>query len=213
MSRSTAKQTASKPKPSRALRAAETRQAILDAALDEFSAQGFAAARIEDVAKRAAVGKGTIYLHFKDKEALFQELVRTSLVPLVGSMRAPTGEVSVRSLLETFADTFVRDILNTRRSDIIRLVIAEGRRFPSLAEFHFREVIAPATAAMQRLMTYGIARGEITNPDLQRFPQLIIGPAMVALIWQGLFGKFAALDVAAMMRAHIDMILQSGRTP
>src|SRR5712692_4084285 len=78
-----------KPPSSRASRAAERRQAIIDAALDEFVARGFAATRLDDVAKRAGVAKGTIYLHFKDKEALFQELIRTALVPLIGRLAAP----------------------------------------------------------------------------------------------------------------------------
>src|SRR5437588_5184906 len=85
----------SSPKPSspkagsnRAARAAERREAIIAAALDEFVARGFAATRLDDVASRAGVAKGTIYLHFKDKEALFQELVRTSLVPLIGRLAA-----------------------------------------------------------------------------------------------------------------------------
>jgi AcrR family transcriptional regulator len=198
--------------PARTARAAAKRAAILDAALDEFSARGFADARLDDVAKRAGVAKGTIYLYFKDKEALFQELVRTSLVPLVGTLKLPTsGEVSVRAVLEAFAEMMVREILHTRRGNIIRLVISEGRRFPSLAEFHYNEVIARGIAAMRALISFGIARGEIHNEKLKEFPQLIVAPALVALIWDGMFGKFEPLDVPAMLRTHIDLILGSGR--
>ena len=77
------------PKPNRAERAAERRQAIIEAALDEFIARGFAATRLDDIAKRAGVAKGTIYLHFKDKESMFEELIRTAIVPLVGRMQGP----------------------------------------------------------------------------------------------------------------------------
>src|SRR5437762_14331824 len=73
-----------KPPSGRAARAAERRQAIIEAALDEFIARGFAATRLDDVAKRAGVAKGTIYLHFKAKEALIKELIRTALVHLIG---------------------------------------------------------------------------------------------------------------------------------
>src|SRR6476469_279259 len=71
--------TALEPPSGRAARAAERRQAIIDAAMDEFIARGFAATRLDDVARHAGVAKGTIYLHFSDKEALFQELIRTAL--------------------------------------------------------------------------------------------------------------------------------------
>ncbi|ETR75728.1 TetR family transcriptional regulator [Afipia sp. P52-10] len=191
---------------------AERRQAIIDAALVEFSAKGFAASRLEDIAKRAKVGKGTIYLHFFDKEALFQELVRTSIVPLLGRLTPPaTGQMSARAIFEMFATTFEREVLHTQRGDIVRLIIAEGARFPSLSEFYHREVISRGMAGMRTLVEYGIARGEITHPALVQFPQLLIAPAMVAVIWEGLFGKYDALDVKAMLKAHIDLIFGPGR--
>lgn len=196
----------------RAMGAAERRQAIIDAALAEFSAKGFAASRLEDIAKRAKVAKGTIYLHFLDKEALFQELVRTSIVPLLGGLAPPsTGQMSARAIFEMFAETFEREVLHTRRGDIIRLIIAEGARFPSLSEFYYREVVSRGMAGMRMLVQYGIARGEITNPALIQFPQVMIAPAMVAVIWHGLFGKYDALDVKAMLKTHIDLIFGPGR--
>src|SRR5215218_112564 len=90
-----------KPATNRAERAAERRGAIIEAAMDEFIARGFAATRLDDVAKRAGVAKGTIYLHFKDKESMFEELIRTALVPLIGRLAAPPpAGASVRSALE-----------------------------------------------------------------------------------------------------------------
>src|SRR6478609_8653373 len=91
-----------KPASNRAERAAERRGAIIEAAMDEFIARGFAATRLDDVARRAGVAKGTIYLHFKDKEALFEELIRTAIVPLVGRLVAPppVAGASVRDMVE-----------------------------------------------------------------------------------------------------------------
>src|SRR5271166_4134354 len=127
----------------RMAKAAARREAILGAALDEFSARGFAAARLDDVARRAGVAKGTIYLYFDDKEALFQELVRTALVPLIEQLaQPPQPGGSARAMLEHFAETFIREIAGTRRGDILRLIIAEGPRFPALSEFYYREVVA-----------------------------------------------------------------------
>src|SRR5215475_3272737 len=99
-------------KISRAERAAERRQAIIDAAMEEFIARGFAATRLDDIAKRAGVAKGTIYLHFKDKESMFEELIRTAIVPLVGRMQGPPPQpgASVRDMVEGFAKTFIEEV-------------------------------------------------------------------------------------------------------
>src|SRR5580692_5393999 len=91
---------ASKPAANRAEKAAERRAAIVKAALDEFIARGFTATRLDDVAKRAGVAKGTIYLHFKDKESMFEELVRTAIVPLVSRLASPPLGGSIRDAIE-----------------------------------------------------------------------------------------------------------------
>jgi AcrR family transcriptional regulator len=193
---------------SRAQKTAARREAILAAALDEFSARGFAATRLEDVARRAAVAKGTIYLHFSDKEALFQELVRTMLGPLVASLeQLRTTDLPIRTVLERFADLFVIGIYGTRRRDVAHLVISEGARFPTLAEFYYHEVVERGMAAMRALLERAIARGEIPHTALARFPQLVAAPGLIAILWRGLFDRFAHLDAAGMMRAHIDILL------
>src|SRR4029079_8281217 len=120
-------------KPNRAERAAERRQAIVEAAMEEFIARGFAATRLDDIAKRAGVAKGTIYLHFKDKESMFEEWIRTAIVPLVGRLHAPPPPSgSIRDAVETFARVFIEEIATTRRGDIVRLIVAEGPRFPAI---------------------------------------------------------------------------------
>src|SRR5438105_234712 len=127
----------------RAQKSSARREAILAAALDEFSARGFAAARLDDVARRAGVAKGTIYLYFRDKEALFQELVRSVISPLIARFEASAEiDLPARVVAERIVDMFVREVYGTRRKDVIRLIIAEGPRFPKLAEFYYREVIS-----------------------------------------------------------------------
>jgi AcrR family transcriptional regulator len=208
----TSSTSASKARPGKALgvrveKSAARREAILSAALDEFSARGFATARMDDVARRAGVAKGTVYLYFRDKEVLFQELIRSRLVPLVGTLEAPPpADVPIRILLEGFIDRFVREIYGTRRRDVLRLVMTEGPRFPKLAEFHYRNVVERAMAAMRALLARAIERGELKHDALLQFPQLVVAPAMVAIIWSGLFERFAPLDVSALMRAHLDVL-------
>jgi AcrR family transcriptional regulator len=202
-----------KPASNRAERAAERRGAIIEAAMDEFIARGFAATRLDDVAKRAGVAKGTIYLHFKDKEALFEELIRTAIVPLVNRLAAgpPPVGASVRDMVEGFARTFIHEVTTTRRGDIVRLIVAEGPRFPDIADFYYREVVSKGLAGMRAAIEFGIARGEIKHRDLAQFPQILIAPAMIAVIWQSLFARHAPLDAYEMFRVHLDLIFGERR--
>jgi AcrR family transcriptional regulator len=195
------------PVGARARRAAERRDAILAAALDEFSARGFAATRLDDVAKRAGVAKGTIYLYFADKEALFQALVRTELSPIVGALiQASHSDIPIRQFADRLVDVFAREIFETRRKDVIRLVLTEGARFPKLAEVYYREVIARVLVAIRALIQRAIERGELRNDALLKYPQLLPAPALVAILWGGLFDRFEPLDVRGLMRAHFEIL-------
>lgn len=198
----------------RAEKSAARREAILAAALDEFSLRGFAAARLDDVAQKAGVAKGTIYLHFADKEALFQELVRTRLGPLLSNIDALRSlDLPIRTVLDRFADLFVSAFYGTARRDVAYLVISEGARFPKLAEFYYREVVERGMAAMRAVLERAIARGEVQHTALSRFPQLVVAPGLLAIIWAGLFERFQHLDAAAMMRTHIEILLGQRSTP
>ena len=191
----------------RQARRTERREAILAAALDEFSARGFAATRLDDVAQRAGVAKGTIYLYFRDKESLFQELVRAMLSPLVGVIEAaPMRDLPARAVAQIVVDVFVNEIYGTRRKDVVRLILAEGPHFPKLAEFYYREVIGRVLPAMRALLTRAVEGGELSHDALARFPQLLIAPGLVAIMWSGLFERFEPLDVRQLMQAHLDLL-------
>jgi len=195
-------------------KAAARRDAILDAALDEFSARGFAATRLDDVAKRADVAKGTIYLHFKDKESLFQELIRSKMAPVVGTLEATfAADLPLRMVIDKAIDVFVREVYGSHRKHLIRLIISEGPRFPALAEFYYREVLSRILKSVRGLLRRALERGELADDTLIRFPQLIGAPGIIAIIWSGLFDRFEPLDVRAMMRAHFDRLLEPRRQP
>jgi AcrR family transcriptional regulator len=195
----------------RAKRSAERRNAILAAALDEFAARGFAATRLDDVARRADVAKGTIYLHFADKETLFQELIRMELSPVVAALENVShADIPFRAVTGQLIEVFVREIFETRRKDVIRLVITEGPRFPKLAEFYYREVISRVMETIRAMLRRAHEHGELKTDALVRFPQLLAAPGIVAIIWSGLFDRFEPLDVRALMRAHFDVLLGPG---
>jgi AcrR family transcriptional regulator len=196
---------------SRKIRSAERRDAILSAALDEFSTRGFEAARLDDVARRAGVAKGTIYLYFHDKESLFQELIRAMLTPLVGTIEAMgEAELPLAVLADRIVELFVREVYETRRKDVIRLMISEGRRFPKLAEFYYHEVLSRIIAAVRSLLRRAAARGEVPEA-LADFPQIVAAPGLVAIIWSGLFERFEPLDVRKMMKTHVDLLFAPRR--
>jgi AcrR family transcriptional regulator len=193
---------------------AARRDAIVAAALDEFSARGFAATRLEDIAKRAGVAKGTIYLHFADKEKLFEEIVRTMVLPFVATVEAmPPVDLPIRIVLGNLIDMFVREIYLTRRRDVLRLVLAEVPRFPALADFYYKNVIERAIGALRGVIGRAVARGELADDTLLRFPQLLIAPGMIAIVWNALFERHAPLDVAALMHAQLDLILGKEKLP
>jgi AcrR family transcriptional regulator len=198
----------------RAKRSAERRAAILAAALEEFSARGFAATRLDDVARRADVAKGTIYLHFADKETLFQELLRTELGPVVDAVtRVSHADIRLRQSAEQLIEVFARENFETRRKDVIRLVITEGTRFPVLAEFYYHEVIARVMETIRSMLRRAVERGELKSDALVRFPQLLGAPGIVAIIWSGLFDRFEPIDIRALLRAHFDVLFNSEGSP
>jgi AcrR family transcriptional regulator len=196
----------------REARGAARRDAILAAALDEFSARGYEGARLDDVATRAGVAKGTIYLYFRDKETLFQELVRAMLAPLIVAIEAMGAvDVPVPVMAERFVDLFVREIFQTRRQDVVRLMISEGRRFPELAEFYYREVLSRIIGSVRGVLKRANKNGDVPAALIE-FPQLIAAPGLIAIVWSGLFDRFEPLDVRKMMTAHVKLLFAS-RSP
>jgi AcrR family transcriptional regulator len=196
---------------SRKIEPAARRQAILGAALTVFAKHGFEAARLEDIAARAGVAKGTLYLYFKDKEALFEALIRSAVDPIVERLQAVTAvpDLPLAQVLEVLSSLFQSEILGSNRKLLLRLIIAEGPRFPAIAEFHYRNVVSRILPLVRTAAERAVARGELPNDALVRFPQLVAGPLLLAVIWDGMFARIDPLDVAAFMRAYRELITAS----
>jgi AcrR family transcriptional regulator len=184
------------------------RQAILEAALSIFAARGYAAARLDDVAAQAGVAKGTLYLYFRDKQALFEELVRGAVTPIMDQVRAAalTSDIEPIHIVEMFFGLFQREVLGSDRKLLLRLMIAEGPRFPAITAFYHREVVSRGMALMRTVAQRAVARGEFSTEAAARFPQLIVAPLLLAVIWDGLFSKIEPLDVGGLLRAHCDLL-------
>lgn len=197
----------------RTAKSSARRNSILNAALDEFSARGFAAARLDDVAKRAGVAKGTIYLYFADKESLFQELIRFKMGPVVGTLESVfAADLPIRVIAEQAIEIFIREIYGTHRKQVLRLIISEGPRFPTLAEFYYREVLSRILKGVRTILRRARARGELADDALVRFPQLLGAPGIIAIVWSGLFDRFEPLDVRGMMQAQFNYLFGTRRS-
>jgi AcrR family transcriptional regulator len=183
---------------------------ILQAALDCFAERGFTATRLEDVAARAGVTKGTAYLYFKNKEELFKAVVRGYLVPAIEQFEAAAlapGPVS--ELLVSIATMFVERVYNTQFSALPKLVISEASNFPELARFYLDEVIARGRRLLTGLIRRGIASGEFREVDVEHTAYCMIAPLVFSALWKHSLGPFDArpLDAAALVRCHIDLLL------
>ena len=141
---------------------------IISAALEVFADRGFAATKLEDVARRAGVTKGTIYLYFENKEALFKALVRETIVPVIeqGEALAKSFTGSARDLFEQLIREYFRLVGDTSLSGIPRLMIAEARNFPQLARFYYEEVITRGHRLMGGVLERGIKAGEFRKVDV-----------------------------------------------
>jgi AcrR family transcriptional regulator len=191
-------------------RRAERHRAILDAALDEFAEKGFASARLEDVAARAGVAKGTIYLYAPSKQALFEDLVRTIIVGPIEAIHATLAQsdLSTEEVFRMLLGFFRREVLGTRRREIAYLVISEAGRLPEVARFYHDEVLARGLALIRAIVARGTARGEIASDAVHKFPQLVVAPMIAAVIWQRLFDAYDPLDVAGLVDAHVETLMR-----
>lgn len=189
------------------------RIAIIDAALEEFTAQGFTATKLDDVAVRAGIGKGTIYLYFDSKERLFEEVVRRNMIPS-------------RELAETFIANFEgtsSDLLashfrhiycfmeNPRIPPLVAMVLGEAPRFPKLSQFFHDEMISHSQDTLRRIIRRGIDSGEFHASAADIYPQLLISPALLGAIWNLQFQEVAPIDMHSYAESHIEFLLRALR--
>jgi len=212
---SRAVKTEAKPARKRERRGDTRPQEIVAAAFEEFAEKGYAATRLEDVAARAQVSKGLPYLYFKTKEELFKAVIRSVISPLFDAMRERmlTTDLTSEEFLKGPFLSFVQELVRSRRVLIARLLIAEGHKHPELTAFYYDQVIAKGKETLRAFIDRGVARGEFKPTALRDFPQLIIAPALMAVVWRTLFERHHHLDTDALLKTHIDLLLDAIRAP
>lgn len=202
-------------KPRRRERKDNRQEEIVAAAFEEFAAHGYAGTRLEDVAARAKVSKGLPYLYFKTKEELFKAVIRSVISPVFDKIRRRmlTTDLSSEAFLKGPFLSFIQELVKSRRMLIARLLIAEGHKHPELTAFYYDHVIAKGKETLRAFIDRGVERGEFKPTALRDFPQLIIAPALMAVIWRSLFERHIHLDTDALLKTHMDLVLDAIRAP
>jgi AcrR family transcriptional regulator len=181
---------------------------ILDAAFEEFVERGFMATRVEDIADRIGVTKGTIYVYFPTKEELFSAMIRHISVPfevVLTEANALSGTCTER--LKSLIRLFYERVLENRKTrEMLRFVVAEGSRFPEVVDTHFRELMEPIFARTQVLLDEGTHLGEFRRAPAAR-ASIIFAPVLSMAVETLIFGNRKDLDLPSYIEAHLDIVI------
>jgi len=183
-------------------------QEITDAALAAFAEKGYAATRVNDVAKRAGVSKGLLYLYFKTKEELFKAVVRSFVVPRIDALTEiiESSELSSEEFLRGPFLDFVKTLPGSPISVVIRLMIAEGPKHPDLVQFYWDNVVSRGLGAISELLQRGVQTGEFRKSAVTEQPHLFIMPVLFSVIFNLLFDK-QSIDTNRLIETQIDLLI------
>src|SRR6201997_3367847 len=187
-------------------RKADRPKEILEAAFEEFSRNGYAATALDQVAERAGVTKGTIYVYFENKEHLFismvRELTKATLDTVLDMFERHEGSTA-ELLRAQFSFIYQHIVEDRRRREVVRMLIAEAPRFPALADRYREEIHGPCLALLDQVIQRGIDRGEIRPSAVTACPQVIIAPIAQVDLWIMMYEDRQPLDLKAYFDAHV----------
>ena len=190
---------------------------LLEAALEIFVEKGFAAARLDDVAAKAGVSKGTLYLYYANKEELFKAVVRRSIAPLITETREliEQSDQDSEALLGRFLEIWWTRYGGTRLSGITKLVIGEAGNFPEMARFYNGEVVKGNHELITMILTRGVAREEFREIDVDAVAHHVMAPLVLRSIWANSIepccGSASDMDPQHFLAHHLDMLLRALR--
>lgn len=184
---------------------------IVQAALEVFAEKGFAAAKLDDIAARAGISKGALYLYFETKEDIFRAVVREAVAPNLDVIEGALARATLPfpDLLRMVLARVAQVIGTTRLGAVVKMVIGESRNFPELARVWHDEVVSRALGAMSGAIARAQARGEIRPGDPRLHAFSVIGPLLVGVIWRETFTPIGApaIDLEALVLQHGETVL------
>ncbi len=183
-------------------------QEITAAAFEAFAEKGFARTRVDDVAKRAGVSKGLLYLYFKTKEELFKAVVKSVVIRRVDRLieNVASTELSSEDFIRGPLLSFLKQVPGSPVAIVVRLLISEGPRHPDLVDYYYENVVAKGLAAISGCVKRGVTRGEFRQSAVSDFPHLFLAPVMLSIVW-GIIFNDRQLDTDTLIASQIDMIL------
>jgi AcrR family transcriptional regulator len=185
---------------------------ILAAALDVFVERGYAAARLDEVARKAGVTKGTIYLYFPGKEALFKAVIRGSVVPRIERAEQAVAEHrgSAAEALRALVRAMWQTVGETNLSGLPKLIVSEAANFPDLARFYWAEVAGRMLRLLVGIVESGIARGEFRAVTPRHAALAAVAPVLFAVIWKHSLYPVSGMDFdfRAFLDAHLENFLR-----
>lgn len=196
------------PKPRYQRRKEDRPQEITQAALEAFAEKGYAATRVEEVAKRAGVSKGLMYLYFKTKEELFKAVVKSVVIRRIDRLidNIASTDLSSEDFIRGPLLSFMQQVPGSPVAIVIRLLVSEGPRHPDLTDYYYENVVAKGLAAITAFVERGIERGEFRKSAITELPQLFLAPVMLSIIW-GIVFKTRRLDTDKLIETQFDMLL------
>lgn len=185
---------------------------IVEAALEAFAAKGFAATRLDDVAKRAGVTKGTLYLYFANKEDLFKAVIQLALVPNIATAESRLAESQgpTADVFKAVVGNFMATVAGSKIGAIPKLIIGEAHNFPEIAKFYVDEVVSRGLKIVAAILQRGIARGEIrASIDPMLAAPVLIGPLLLLVIWKNVLEPHSgrSIDPAGYIQTYADILL------
>jgi AcrR family transcriptional regulator len=186
-------------------------QEITKAALEAFAENGYAATRVTDVAERAGVSKGLLYLYFKTKDDLFKAVIRSFVSPRIDAlkMEIENTELSAEDYFRGPFLEFAKQVPKSPARVLVRLMIAEGAKHPDLTNWYRENVVAHGLAALRTLVERGVRTGEFRESALQEFPHMIVAPVAFAIVWSLVFGTRQEFDTDRFIESHLALILDA----
>ncbi len=186
----------------------ERKQELIAAALRVFIRDGFTAAKMEDVASEAGMAKGTVYLYADSKVALFQDVIRDKILPVISEVEAlfERHEGATVDLLRSQIRRFANEVLNEDRRQVVRLIITEGKHFPEIAGFYSEAVIERGMAAIRATVRKGIQSGEFRDLPLDYISQSLMGGIVLASMREILFGNSDGFDLVKLCDQHLEVV-------